>query len=217
MTVKHALVLVGVLGLFALLLWKVPGWLAGWSGTPDAVVQAERARADSIQIKAKADSVHTDSVVHALQDSAAVATQGKDSALAAANLKAQRIAYLLAHPKVISYNLTPGDSGPPVPSVDTVSSCEERYELRTGEAADLRLALTLCDRAGSLQGMRADTLGTANGRLMRALAASDSARKVEIVRPRPCKRDLVVAHPSCSLVDVLLLGAGVTVGVMVTR
>jgi hypothetical protein len=98
--------------------------------------------------------------------------------------------------------------------VDSLASCEERYQLRSAEALELRVALAECGQAGRLERERADTFATATARLRLALTASDSARRYEIERPRPCRVDLWVVKPSCAAfgAGMFVLG-GITVAV----
>jgi hypothetical protein len=91
-----------------------------------------------------------------------------------------------------------------------LGTCLERYAERSAEAESLRVALGECDRKGAADSLRADTLAQANGRLMLALGESDSLRRVEIARPRPCRVNLLIAHPSCgSMIGGAFLSGGI--------
>ncbi len=197
-----------------------------WPSRPDPRVQQEQQAAASAKVAVEADNTRllgvVDSINRALQDTAAYHRKREQRALDRADAKEARIQYLLAHAPSASYAMTPGDSGPPLPDVvDSASTCEERYTLRTGQASDLREALGECKMKASADSLRAqfvfDSMSTANGRLTIGLNRSDSARRAEIVRPRPCRRNLVVAHPSCGAMDVVTLGLGFVLGVVIVR
>ena len=92
----------------------------------DARDQRERATADSIAGAALDDLARVQRQAMAWEDSATAHRQQADSFKASADQKAARIAYSLAHPKIISYSVTPGYAGPPLPDrVDSAASCEE--------------------------------------------------------------------------------------------
>jgi hypothetical protein len=185
----------------------------GCTEPPDeAVVQAERERADSIVAEEQRRTDRAEAAAAKLADSAHAANDRAADARARADALRKRIADLerrLAGP------MPPTEPGAPLPIVvDSLASCEERYQLRSAEALELRVALAECGQAGRLERERADTFATATARLRLALTASDSARRYEIERPRPCRVDLWVVKPSCAAfgAGMFVLG-GITVAV----
>jgi hypothetical protein len=170
----------------------------------DAVVQAERERADSIVAEEQRRTDRAEAAAASLADSATAANDRAADARARADALRKRIADL--ERRLAGVPLPPTEPGAPRPIVvDSLASCEERYQLRSAEALELRVALAECGQVGRLERARADTFAAATARLRVALVASDSARRVEIERPRPCRRSLLITSLPCSAWDVALV------------
>jgi hypothetical protein len=189
---------------------------------PSPDVQHERAEADSILPRMRADSARAaevrDSLTRYWQDSTAKVVKIEGRHVATANALRARLDSMLAAER----DTTPVTPGQPMPIVIGPSlSCEERYSLRTAEASELRQALTACDARAVAESTRAELVTesakAATGRLMAALVSSDSARKAEVIRPRPCRRSLLVVTVSCATAERLAFVVGLAGGFAATR
>lgn len=177
---------------------------------PPPDVQHERNQADSIPTQVLRDNARllwtVDSLGHALRDSASKHRTAMRRSLATADVLRDSIAALEAA----------GHD-----SAGLALSCPARLDLRTREAADLRTALGECQAKGAADSTRAqvvsDSLGRANALLILGVRSADSARKAEVIRPRPCRRSLLVVTVSCATAERLAFVVGVAGGFAATR
>jgi len=189
------------------------------------VVEQERRAADSLVELTLAENARLRADSAAAEDRIQAANEREASYKASADQKAVQIARLLQRAyRPVPTNQTPSGEPPsdialpPVlDSAALAATCEERYGLRTAEALDLRLALGECGHAKAYERERYAATALALTQTTRALVSSDSARLAEIARPRKCRRDLLIWSPSCTTVDLLVLGIGVTGGIVLAR
>ncbi len=217
-----------LLGLIVLLVagsWFIAENCFGPSDTAHQQWRQERRAADSLVRVTIEENQRLRADSAAAEERILAANEREASYKASADQKAVLIARLLQR----SYRPAPSNQTPPgdppsdialPPMLDSAAlaaTCEERYGLRTAEALDLRLALGECGHAKRYERERYAATALALTQTTQALVSSDSARLVEIARPRPCRRDLLIWSPSCTTVDLLVLGLGVTGGIVLSR